>query len=304
MLSNATGGRAGRLRWVGLYAALAALVCQLVQAAGPLPEIQSAGVERAVSGGTVSFASVDPAALELVLSVESANVSIKRRAGTDAISVSSNCPGHWNVTRNVIRQAGLSTTQKGVSLKADASGAHMLVNGRIYQLPRDADGAVRSLKVKDGVVTVNGRKLEPLPGSDVPGNCTGPDQLEIIVPERYGGGLIISCRGASRVAVDRWTGGNFVASLSGTADFAAETLKGLEKAVIDINGDSKARIKSLASKAFVANINGAGKVEVESGQSDLSNATVSGAGTMTLRGKFRNLKKSVSGTGTIDVAEQ
>ncbi len=299
-MSNKIGSRL-----LALAAVCAGVVLGLVPGqalgAGPVVEVQPGKVK---ADGPVQFARVGASASEIVLLVESARVTIRRQGTAEEISVASNCPAHWNVTNHVIRQAAMSTTQKGVSMSADSAGARIILNGKIYPLAQGSDGSIRNLQVKDGVVTINGRQLQPLPGSDVPGNCTGPDLLEVTVPEAYAGGLTVSCRGGSGVTIDSWTGGSLIANLSGSSTLSADSLKGLEKAVIDVNGDGKARIKSLASRAFVANINGGGSVQVDNGTAQLSNATVSGAGTMTLRGKFGNLKKSVAGSGNIDVTEK
>ena len=281
------------------------LVSPTLMAESANPHITSPSAEALSQppSDTVSFATISTSVPEIILSAESVKISVRRLAGGDDIKVSSNCPAHWYVRNNIVRQVALSTTQKGVSLRADATGAQVLANGRIYQLPRDSDGAVRSLKIEDGRVIINGQQLQPLPGSDVPGSCTGPDLLEVQVPDNYSGGLLLSCQGASQVAVDSWQGGSLVASLHGQSTLVTGRLQGLAKAVVDVDGSASAQIKGLSTKAFVANINGSGNVSVDNGSADISNATISGSGTMTLKGKFKNLKKSVNGTGTIQVIE-
>jgi len=274
-----------------------------VEAANPALVAPAANVPAAVTGALVPFAEVASNAPELVLALESVKLSVRRVAGAQAISIASNCPAHWNVSGNVVRQVGFSTTQKGVSLRADSTGAIAIVNGRIYQLPREADGSLRSIQMKDGEVVINGRKLEPLAGSDKPGACTGPDQVEVRVPDGYAGGLVLSVHGASTVQVDGWQGGSVMASLQGESSLVTGKLQGLAKAVVDVQGSGSAQIKGLSAKAFVANINGSGSVVVDSGSAELSNATVTGSGTMTLKGKFKNLKQSVTGTGQIQVKD-
>lgn len=251
----------------------------------------------------VSFAKLAPTVPDILLAVEGVKVNIRHAATATEIGIFSNCPAHWNVRGNVIRQVALSTAQKGVSLRADAFGGQVAVNGRIYQLPKGSDGAIRNLKISDGVVMANGQKLEPLVGSDVAGSCTGPDTLEIVVPSSYVGGLELYCQGASEIALDTWQGGSIIANLNGASKLQAGKLQKLSKTVIDVQGTGQAQIKELLTKAFVANINGAGSVSVESGRADMSNATISGTGTMTFHGRFDNLKKSVNGTGTITIVD-
>jgi hypothetical protein len=255
------------------------------------------------SSSTVSFAKIPASAEEIVLSVETVKVSLKRVPGAKEMNVASNCPGHWNVSGNVIRQVAFSSTAKGVSIRADATGAQAMVNGKIYQLPRDSDGAVRSLKIESGQVVINGRKLDPIPGSDVPGPCTGPEVLEVQIPESYKGGLVLSSHGAADIQVDSWEGSKIVLLIHGTSSVEMGKVSGLSKLVIDIEGQGKARVKGVSTKALVANINGAGTLQVDGGSADMSNATVSGSGTITLKGKFKNLKKSVNGGGDIQVIE-
>lgn len=255
------------------------------------------------SSSPVNFAKIPSSADEIVLSVETVKVSLRRVAGAKEMTVSSNCPGHWNVSGNVIRQVAFSSTAKGVSIRADATGAQAMVNGRIYQLPRDSDGAVRSLKIESGQVVINGRKLDPIPGSDVPGPCTGPEVLDVQIPDSYKGGLTLSSHGAAEVQVDSWEGSKIVLLIHGTSSVEMGKVSGLAKLVIDIEGQGKARVKAVSTKALVANINGAGTLQVDSGSAEMSNATVSGSGTITLKGKFKNLKKSVNGGGDIQVTE-
>jgi hypothetical protein len=269
------------------------------------PQISTptANIMNDASSAPVSFAQIPATAPEIAFSFETVKVTIKREAGLDEIRISSNCPNHWNVSSSVVRQVALSSTSKGVSVRADATGAQAIVNGQIYQLPRGSDGAVHSLKIENGQVIINGQKLSPIAGSDVPGGCTGPDVLEVRVPESYKGGLLLSCHGASDVNLDSWMGGSVMISLHGSGNVNTGKLQNLSKAVFDVDGTGKAEIKGLTAKALVANINGAGSVLVNGGSADLSNATISGSGSIKLKGSFKNLKKSVNGSGSIQVLE-
>lgn len=249
----------------------------------------------------VPFAQIAKTAPNVELWLENVKVAIHHVPAEQDISVSSNCPAHWLVRGNTVKQVALSTTQKGVSLRADGQGGQITLNGRIYQLPRGSDGSIKNLMVENGMVIINGQKLEPLSGSDKPGSCTGPDSLEITIPAAYAGGLTLNCQGNSEVVVDNWQSGELIANLNGTSRMLTGKLNQLSKIVVDIQGSGLARIKELSANAFVANINGSGSVLVDAGHANMSNATISGTGTMTFHGKFANLKKSVSGTGTIQV---
>jgi len=274
-----------------------------VTAANPANPMVGATAVPQQSSNLVDFAHIAKDAPGILLVVEGVKVNIRHKADATDVSVASNCPGHWAVKGNIVRQVALSTTQRGVSVRADALGGQAIVNGRIYQLPKGSDGTIRNLKIENGVVTANGQPLEPLVGSSVPGDCTGPDTLEVTVPTSYQGGLELYCQGASVVDMDDWQGGSLIANLGGTSQLTTGRLQKLAKVVVDVLGGGKAQIKELSARVFVANINGSGSVTVDSGSADMSNATVSGTGTMTIHGKFANLKKAVTGTGTITVLD-
>ncbi|GEM_PF-2380521 len=301
MAKSTSGLRARTV--AGALQALA--VCCLLPAPASNPQIGTppSSLFDQPPSSVIPFAEIPASAEEIALSVETVKVTVHRAAALDSVKVLSSCPSHWNVSGNVVRQVALSSTARGVAIRADATGAQAIVNGHIYQLPRDAEGAVHSLKIENGEVIINGQRLKPLPGSDVPGSCTGPETLEIQVPDSYTGGLVLSCHGASDVQVDSWKGGTLVIMLHNQSTVSTGRLQGLAKAVVDIEGDSRAEIKDISTRAFVANINGSGTVFVGGGSADMSNATISGSGKMVLKGRFRNLRKSINGTGTIQVTE-
>jgi hypothetical protein len=247
------------------------------------------------------FGEIPSSAPGIVLTVEDTKVKIRRVADVHSIVTTSNCPSHWNVTGNTIRQVAQSQPQKGVTLRAGAGGAQITLNGRLYQLPQGADGSIKSLKVENGVVTINGKQIEPLPGSPSPG--AGPDTLEISVPESYLGGLSFSSQGTSSIDIDQWKNGPLVANLSGSSSLTAGNLSKLEKVVLNVTGSGNVSVDNMSTKTLVANIEGSGAIVVKNGTADISNATVSGTGMMSLKGKYKNLKKSVQGAGVIDVQE-
>lgn len=252
------------------------------------------------TGGAIVFGHIPESSPEIVLLVESARVVVKRVAGAGDIVVASNCPHNWNVSAAVVRQAGFSKPRTGVSMMSDALGSRAIVNGLIYPLPT---GPIHGLSMsKDGVV-VGGQKVDPIAGSTVAGTTGSSDLVEVRVPESYGGGLRLGCAGASEVVVDSWKGGNVECTLLGESSLSAGKLKSLQKAQVDMRGKGKAEIGTLSTKVFVANIAGSGSIVVNGGQADISNATVSGDGVMTLKGNFKNLKKSIEGTGSINVTQ-
>jgi hypothetical protein len=267
------------------------------------PQLKSETVMKKESGSPVNFAQIAGTSQNLSAQAESGKVVIKHLPGITSINLKSNCPAHWNVTSGVIRQVATSGTQKGVSLRADGMGAQVTVGGRIYQLPRGEDGAIRNLKVENGVVLINGKKLEPLPGSDKPGDCTGPEMLTVEVPDSFAGDLTLSLNGTAQVELDRWKKGNLQVNLNGTSVFQSGLLEQLDKAVIDVQGTGLAKVSELNTKVLVANITGSGSLNIDKGRAQMSNATISGAGMMVLKGSYPNLKKSVNGPGMIQVLE-
>ncbi len=261
--------------------------------------IEQPAVKEDTSGAIV-FGHIPDNVEQIVLLVESARVLVKRVSGASDITVASSCPHNWNLSGQVIRQAGFSKPRAGVSMMADALGKRAIVNGHIYPLP---DGPIHGLTMsKDGVI-VGEQKIEPLAGADVPGTTGEGDLIEVRVPETYAGGLRLGCSGTSEVVVDSWKGGNLECTLLGDSSLSAGKLKSLQKTQVDMRGKGKAEIGALSTKVFVANISGSGTITVNGGSADISNATVSGDGVMTLKGNFKNLKKSIEGTGVINVTQ-
>jgi hypothetical protein len=247
------------------------------------------------------FGQIDSSAPAIILTVEDTRVKIRRSADVQNIITTSSCPSHWSVKGNAIRQVVQSQPQKGVTLRAGAGGAQITLNGQLYQVPQGADGGIHSLKVENGVVTINGKKLEPLSGSASPG--VGPDTLEIAVPQSYAGGLSIASQGSSSIDIDEWKGGPIEANLGGSSTLTAGNLSKLERIYINVSGTGNAEVNNLNTKVLVANIDGRGTIKVNNGSAATSNATVSGDGTIMLKGKYPNLKKAVRGNGVIDVQE-
>lgn len=283
------------------------LLCLLslgaARASNPILTTSGTDLSGPGTAAPVEFAQIPVSSTELRIAVESVKLKIRHVAAGQEIELASNCPAHWNVTGRTITQVGFSTAQKGVSLRADAAGAQVSVNGRIYRLPTGSDGSIHSLKVENGSVIINGQKLDPMPGSDKPGSCTGPDVLEISVPQAYSGGLTLVSNGASDINVDGWQGGAVKLKLNGASSLSAGKFSQLTVADLDIAGSGKAEIKDVSARSLVANITGSGTVLINGGHAEMSNATISGTGTIILHGRFNNMKQAVQGTGSIKVLE-
>jgi hypothetical protein len=249
---------------------------------------------------TVRFASMPLNSPEIVVVSENARVSVKRMPGLNEVLLFSNCPRDWSIQGSAVRQAGFSTPHKGTGLMSDALGSRAIVQGRIYLLPQQIKGGI---KMNQEGVFINGQKIEPLKGSDIPCNCTGDDYLEVRVPESFTGDLKIGSAGKSNIELSNWKNGSFICSLSGSGSISsAGKLEALEKAVIDNRGRGNAEFTEIVAKAVVANVNGDGSVLIKKGSAEMSNATVQGNGKISLPAKYKNLKQSVtSGTGTIEV---
>lgn len=250
----------------------------------------------------VNFAQISADAPEIILAVEGVRATIKRVPKISQITVSSNCPGHWNCTRNVIRQVAALNLPKGVAIRADSAGGVALVGGKIYALP-SSGGQIKGLKIENGQVIINGEAVQPIPGSDKPGSCNGPDVLEIQVPDTYTGDLRVIINGSSEVIVDSWKKGVLQANVGNNGTLSAGKLDQVSKLVIDVQGTGKAHIGNMTTKALVVNVVGDGKITIDHGTADISNATISGTGTITLHGKYNNLQKAVTGQGAIEILD-
>jgi hypothetical protein len=247
---------------------------------------------------TISFAQVPVSSEGIVVLLENADLKVIRDSGATQISLRSSCPGHWNVANSLIRQAGFAKQRNGISITADALGSRAILNGKVYALPEQMGGLQST---KDGLI-VGGKKMDPLAGSDVPGDCGGTsDLLEVIVPDSYSGNLTIGASSDSHISLANWRGGDLKITMLGSSRLEAGMLKDLNKASIDIRGTASARIGDVAAKVLVTNVDGTGAIDVESGSAAITNATVSGNGKIQMRGKFDNLKQSVQGSGTIKV---
>lgn len=256
--------------------------------------------ENSTAPGTVRFASVSNTNAELIVIAEDAKVLVSRVPRSTEIVINSNCPRNWHIEGRMIRQCGFATEKKGTAMMADALGSRAIVNGQIYVLP---GGRMTGLKMGTDGVFVSGQKLDPLKGSDVPGTCSGPDIVEIQVPESFAGGLKVGSTGNSDIQVASWKEGPFEVVLLGNSSLSAGKLEGLAKTVLDNRGKGKAEVSDVSTKIFVANIQGTGQVVVKKGTADMSNATVAGTGSISLKGSFNKLQKDVQGGGTINVTE-
>ncbi|MBI4532783.1 MAG: DUF2807 domain-containing protein [Candidatus Melainabacteria bacterium] len=265
------------------------------------PRLEPVDLTSPTSNQGMQFANIGTSMPEILLYIESAKVTIRQSHSEQSISLSSNCPSHWKVAGNSIRQVAMSSPFKGTVLRADAGGSYVVTNGKVYQLPLSASGAIRNLKVEKGSVLVNSQALEPMTGSDSPGSCLGPDVLEVLVPHTYKGGLFISSQNNSSVDLDKWAGNSLTIKLYGLSTFLGEQLKCFGKAIIDIQGEGEAQVKGLSATTLVANIHGSGRVHVLGGNADTTTATVTGSGSVVLKGGFGTVSKSVNGNGTIEV---
>lgn len=260
-------------------------------------------MEAATAPGLPAIAQLPLTTEQVVVIAENARVDISRGGAGSTISVLTNCPRHWNVKDGVVRQAGFAKARGGVAMMADALGSRAIVNGKVYMMP---SGPMRGISLgKDGV-KVGDKKLDPVEGTDMPGNCgpDGIDQVQVVVPDGYTGDLMLGLAAESSANLESWQGGKVESTLVGTSRLHATNLKSLSKAVLDIRGDGQAEIGGISAKVLVANVQGNGKVIVKDGHADISNATVGGNGSITMQGKFGNLQKSIEhGSGKIEVSE-
>ena len=253
------------------------------------------------SGQNARFAKIPVEAHAITVVSESANVVVKRVADISEISLTSNCPRDWCVIGSMVRQAAFSDEiRKGSSLLADDLGSRAIVGGHVYLLPQ---GGLKGLQLSPQGVMANGEMLPALKGSDMPCNCSGPDYLEISVPQSFSGNLHIGATGKSTISLDSWKGGAVECVMLGNSSLNAGKLEALPKAAFDNKGNGAANIGEVDAKIFVANISGQGNgsIRVKSGKAEMSNATVEGNGTIELHGNFKQMKQLVNGTGKIEV---
>ncbi len=250
---------------------------------------------------TARFGNIPMSAKTLVIVSESANVVVKRVADGSEITVASNCPRNWAIAGSQIRQAGFSgNIRKGSSLLADELGSRAIVNGLVYLFP---PGPLKGLKMGADGVFMDGKKLEPLKGSEIPCNCSGEDLLVVSVPQSFTGDLKIGSTGKSKISISTWKDGALDCVLLGESSLSAGKLDSLPKVAFDNKGRGSAEVNELDAKIFVASTRGNGNASIliKKGKAQMSNATVEGNGTIELHGNFEQLKKLVEGSGKIEV---
>jgi hypothetical protein len=296
-----------------LLASLVVSCWTSAQAVKNSAHLETTAEAPALTPGLITIGHLPSNSTLLAVLSEDADIKITRSSKATEFTVATNQPGNWNISGSTIRQAGLINSH-GVAMLSDKLGSRCIANGKIYPLPPGPIQGGISLG-KDGV-SVAGKKLEPLAGTDVAGLGAGApessgadnnqqkkDRLEIIVPEDYRGNLKIGAASSSQVELGGWNGGNIEAYMIGKGSLSAGKLEGLSKAIVDVNGTGNVEIKKMYTKVLIANINGSGKIAVGEGSADMSNATVSGDGSIVLKGNYKNLKKAVQGQGTISVTE-
>lgn len=276
---------------VGVFAWLPA------QASKTGVSVESTPKTEVASQGMTVFGKVPSDTDQIVILAESAKVRIIRKTGAPGISVASNCPRNWNLNGATVRQAGFSNPRGGVGMMADQLGSRAIVNGKVYLLPT---GSISGLKMNKEGVMVGGQKVEPLKGADMPGTCEGPDAVEVIVPEKFSGNLMLGVGNGSEIQIDSWKGGKLELTMLGNSTLSTGPLTALNKAVVDMR-NGKAQIADLTAKVLVANVVGTGSLTITKGSAGMSNATVTGDGSITMNGDYKNLKKDIQGKGTIKV---
>lgn len=295
-------------RNIGLYLAIfssciAASIDISVKAGNPAGSLGApvSNSQTKTDGNFASFTSLPLDVPQVAIELQNASLTIVHQPTGDKIDILSNCPQRWTATRSGVTQAATGSPSKGVSLTAGVGGGRIELFGKFYKLPADSDGVIRNLQVKDGVVTMNGKPLEPLPGSNVPGPCTGPDQLKVVVPAQYKGGLTLLLHGSSRADVDSWSGGEFKAVLVDDARLTAKKLVGLDKVVLDHRGKGSIAVNGLESKTFVVNAESASTIAIKDGKTEVSNATASGTGKIVLQGKYEKMSQSATPEARVDI---
>jgi hypothetical protein len=269
-------------------------------ASAPQIEVDTPAAAK-TSPGMIVFAHVPATSSTLGILVENAHVKVVRDPAAADITVASNCPHDWNIQGSLIRQAGFTRPTHGVRITADEFGQRAIVNGKIYSVPQGA----ANLQLGPKGVSIGGKPIEPLSGSDVPGTTEDQDAVEVTVPDSYIGNLILGMESGSAADVNSWKNGEFKCMLQGDSKLETGILSSLTKAAVDLKGNGSlgpsVRIADVSAKVLVSNVNGHGSINIENGSAQITNATVTGDGHITMRGHFDNLKQAIEGTGSIKV---
>src|SRR6202008_3397461 len=117
----------------------------------------------------------------------------------------------------------------------------------------------RNVSIINGEVYVDGKKVT---GSEDSGSESGasdrPDELEILVPNSYRGGLSLNYEDGSKITLDNWQGGDLSFSSSGGDNLQAGNLTNLSSFVIQSTGSGDFNIDAVETKTFMATKTGSG----------------------------------------------
>lgn len=251
----------------------------------------------------------------LEIDVKGALVTIRHEERED-IEVRVNNPDNWKLNGGFLHQSkvqqplgGGTQTMSGGSISIGGSIQGSVVSGRSISIGGSIKGNVISCNRGRTVVNACGSEesmtsIEVRGGSttqpmSVPSN-SGPDRLEVVVPNTFRGNLSLNYEGGSTVDLDKWQGGEVAITASGADSLKAGPLMGIDSFVLQCTGGGDFEFEEIYTKSFRVAKTGSADLVIDELQTESLLLTQTGSGDTKIRDGFAAVG-SVNGTGSGDV---
>jgi hypothetical protein len=263
----------------------------------------------------------------LQLSIQHAIVNIRHEDRAD-IALMANYPGNWKIESGSVRQSRVqkslgSGSMFGGGIVVDGNsvsiGGISIINGEVL-----VDGnsvSIGGISIINGEVLVDGKKSPGSDGSTSQGSSSGPDKLEVVVPNSFRGGLDLEYAHTSQVELDNWQGGTVSFSSRGSGKLHCGPLAGLSSFVLQSTGSGSIRIEAVETQSFTVTKvgsgdldidkldtgallltqNGSGDTRVGGGTATSGSVSNTGSGNVSMRGRFGCISQRGLGSGKIEI---
>lgn len=274
-----------------------------------------------VSQAMVAIGSVSPSVTQIELVVTGATIRIVHEDRED-IRVNANNVKNWKVANGKVEQVG--STSGGVDVVINqVSSAGVCISGGRISVGRG--GSVSNMSINGQNITIKNDEIW-VNGKRVDGGATGdsdaaPDELLVLVPKSYRGGLRLSYENGSTVVIDGWQGGDVSIDSQGggmlkAGDFSDLTSLdllsfgggdfhfgrvGARTFMANKTGSADLRIRELNVDSLMLTQVGSGDTKVSSGSARSGGVNSTGSGDVYMRGGFGSIRKRGVGSGDIEI---
>ncbi len=261
----------------------------------------------------------------LEIDVKGALVTIRHEDRSD-IAVNVNNPGNWKLNGGVLSQTkvneplggGSTVISNGIHIGGSIVGS--VISGGSGRTVVNAGG--RNVSIINGEVWVDGKKVTG--GGEEPASApssSGPDKLEVVVPNSFRGSLRLNYEDGSTVDLDKWQGGDVSLTSAGAKRLKTGRLMELHSFVMQGTGGGDAEFDEIGTQTFMltktgsleVNIDelntvsllltqtGSGDTRVSDGCATTGSVSNTGSGDVSIRGRFPSISKRSIGSGQIKI---